>query len=201
MSSAENEGTTLDSRDDERAATSSSLWCYLVELRGQPYAVPDEVDAVLLPLISRLPPIAATPRRLLPPYILGLVGVHGSTDVVVDLGAVLGLPAATAESKQRRLIVIGESSTVPVHAAHAPYRLSFAVDDGFGLIAIDSSALNLDSSASSHLDRGTVVTALGLTTVLMMRNVCARIMADLGSERSWGSYDLEQNHVAHRVAG
>src|SRR5689334_18889570 len=60
-------------------AQSARLWCYLVSLCGQLYAVPDEPGAVLMPHIGRLPAITPLPLGLVPPYVHGLVNVsqHG----------------------------------------------------------------------------------------------------------------------------
>jgi len=160
------------------------LWCYLVVLRGELYAVPDEGHAVSLPYINRLAAVTPLPLGLVPAYVLGLVNVGQNGEVVIDLGAYLGLTGAPAPRELRRLLVIGEQ--VADHGdsggSEDGYRLAFAVDRGHELTTVRPESYGARDGAFT---RGWAGTRYGQAAVLDMAAICADIVRALGAERPW----------------
>lgn len=163
---------------------STRLWCYLVSLRGQLYAVPDEPGAVLMPHIGRLPAITPLPLGLVRPYVLGLVNVSQRGELLVDLAAFLGLAGDPPPAEQRCILLLGESAAEAVDEATGdePYRLAFAVDAGHELAELDSAG---PGPATAGFARELVQTRRGQATLLNMHAICATIVGELGAERPW----------------
>ncbi len=173
-----------DERQGEESAGESPdgrLWCYLARLRGDLYAIPDEESAVLMPYINHLGGVTPLPLGLAPPYVMGLVGVNGYGEVLVDLAAYVGLPGEPP-AEGRRLLVIGERAS----AAPMPYRLAFAVDAGYGLAHLDVGDAP-PHSASGGAVRALIPTERGEAALLEMEAVCRAIIAELGAERPWNA--------------
>lgn len=129
-----------DEDEQEEGTGLERLWCYLVVLRGALYAIPDEEHTVLMPHINRLAAVTPLPLGLVPPYVLGLINVGQNGEVVVDLGAYLGLAGEPPPREQRRLLVIGERGADHRRGRGADdtYRLALAVDGGQGLETVRS---------------------------------------------------------------
>ncbi len=176
----------VDRRRDEEGT--DHLWYYLVVLRGALYAVPDEEHAVLMPYINHLAAVTPLPLGLVPPYVLGLVNVGQNGEVVVDLGAYLGLAGERSPHEQRRLLVIGERGVDHRRGRGAAdaYRLAFAVDGGYGLATARPEFSPATDSEAGRV-RGTVETRHGGAAVLDMAAICADIVRVLGAERSWSA--------------
>jgi chemotaxis signal transduction protein len=165
---------------------SDRLWCYLMSLRGELYAIPDETHTVLLPHISHLPPVTPLPLGLVPSYVLGLANINQRGEVVIDLAAFLCLSGEQGAEEQRRLLVIGEMATHPLFAqpAQEPYRLAFVVDNGYELIQLET--LGHSSEARSFV-RELITTPRGQATLLDMEAICRAVLNDLGAERPWNA--------------
>jgi chemotaxis signal transduction protein len=163
------------------------LWCYLVALRGELYAVPDEARAVLLPHIGRLPRVTPLPFGLVRPCVLGLVNVNQRGEVLIDLAAYLGLPGEPALAEQRCVLVIGESSASGLHDTprQEPYRLAFAVDAGYELAEVECGSRSGDDTGA--LVRDLVQTRRGQAALLDMETICQAIVSELGAERPWNA--------------
>jgi chemotaxis signal transduction protein len=161
------------------------LWCYLVALRGELYAVPDEACAVLMPHISRLPHVTPLPLGLVPPYVLGLVNVNQRGEVLVDLAAYLGLPGEAAPAEQRCMLVIGERGPRRDTSLQDPYRLAFAVDAGYELAEVESGSQRSD--AAGTFVRDLAQTRRGQAALLDMEAICRAIVGELGAERPWNA--------------
>lgn len=164
---------------------SGRLWCYLVSLRGQLFAVPDEPGAVLMPHIGRLPAITPLPLGLVRPYVLGLVNVSQRGELLVDLAAFLGLAGDPPPAEQRCILLIGESAgAADDGTGEEPYRLAFAVDAGHELAELDSAGRG---AATGGFVRELVQTRRGQATLLNMHAICATIVGELGAERPWNA--------------
>lgn len=177
----------VDERDMQlhEGQETRQLWCYVVSLRDQLYAIPDETGAVLMPHIGRLPAITPLPLGLVPPHVLGLANVSQRGEVVIDLAAFLGIPGEPASPEQRCLLVIGESMVEPLNgtARRDPYRLGFAVDAGHELAQLESG--NKGSSGSGMYVRELITARQGQATLLDMEAICTAVAAELGAERPW----------------
>lgn len=167
----------------------SLQWCYVVSLRGQLYAVPDEQAAVLMPHLGRLPAVTPLPLGLVRPYVIGLVNVSQRGEVVTDLAAFLGLAGEPAPAEQRCLLVIGESIVDPVRGEMRsdPYRLAFAVDAGYELVELHISGQRSHDPGTYTYVRELVDTRRGQAALLDMAAICRAIVAELGAERAWGA--------------
>lgn len=161
------------------------LWCYLVALRGDLYAVPDEACAVLLPHISRLPHVTPLPHGLVRPYVLGLVNVNQRGEVLIDLAAYLGLPGEPAPAEQRCMLVIGERSPHRDSSLQDLYRLAFALDAGYELAEVETASRSSD--AAGTFVRDLVQTRRGQAALLDMEAICRAIVGELGAERPWNT--------------
>lgn len=162
------------------------LWCYLVDLRGNLYAIPDEPRTVLLPHISHLPPVTPLPLGLVPSYVLGLANINQRGDVVIDLAAFLSLSGDPVAEEQRRLLVIGEKTAHPLFAqpGREPYRLAFVVDGGYELIQVETSGQGAEGQS---FVRELITTPRGQATLLEMEAICRAVLHELGAERPWNA--------------
>lgn len=177
----------IEQQRESEEQQAGRLWYYLVSLRGQLYAVPDEAGAVLMPHIGRLPVVTPLPRGLVRPYVLGLVNVSQRGEVAIDLAAFLGIAGEAAPDEQRCLLVIGESGADGDDgAAHRdPYRLAFAVDAGYELTELED-AEQVQGIAGAFV-RALVNTRRGQASLLDMETICASIIGELGAERPWNA--------------
>jgi chemotaxis signal transduction protein len=172
-----------DTAVHEAEATQASLWCYLVSLGGQLYALPDDDRTVLLPFISDVPQVTPLPQGLVPPYVMGLINVAQRGELLADLPRLLGLrtgPLAPSMSEGRRIVVIGEARPPEVDE----YRLAFAVDYGYELLEATR------RMPAGHHPLGAFVhevidTPRGEAALLDMEAVCNTLLRDLGAERRW----------------
>jgi chemotaxis signal transduction protein len=182
-----------DEDEQEEGTGLERLWCYLVVLRGALYAIPDEEHTVLMPHINRLAAVTPLPLGLVPPYVLGLINVGQNGEVVVDLGAYLGLAGEPPPREQRRLLVIGERGADHRRGRGADdtYRLALAVDGGQGLETVRSEG-GLASASGSPFVRGTVETRYGGAALLDMAAICADIVRALGAGRPWSAPAKDQ---------
>jgi chemotaxis signal transduction protein len=161
----------------------ASLWCYLVLLGGQLFALPDDDRTVLLPFIGPLPQVTPLPLGLVPPYVIGLVNVAQRAELLIDLARLLGLrdaPLAATAAEGRRVVVVGE--TTPPE--NEEYRLAFAVDQGFELVEI-THGMPVDDHALGEFVREMVSTPRGEAALLNMEAVCNQGLRDFGAERTW----------------
>lgn len=72
----------------EQGAEDETSSVLVVGLRGALYGFPQAGPAILLPWLQRYRP--ATPLPAVPHWILGLLSVQGTVQVVIDLGQFLG---------------------------------------------------------------------------------------------------------------
>jgi chemotaxis signal transduction protein len=169
-------------RDHAATGVPGEIWCYLVALDGQVYALPDDDRTVLLPFISAVPPITSLPRALVPAYVLGLMNVAQRGEVVVDLARLLDLrttPPPVNNTDSRRVIVVGEAWP----PSSGAYRFAFVVDQGFELAQVSPN--QQDPPAMHAYERAMVATPRGSAVLLDMEAVCNTILRDLGANRAW----------------
>lgn len=165
------------------ASTTRQVWCYLVSLRGALYALPDEPGAPLLPHINRLGHVTPLPVGLAPPYVLGLVNMGQQGELMVDLGAYLGLPGERGDDDLRRQLLVGEQ---PPRGSHDAYRLAFVVDTGYELTPLACADEDGGHGAGNYV-RELIDTPRGTAAVLDMAAICADIVRALGTERAWSA--------------
>lgn len=172
----------------EAESPGAPLWCYLVSLSGQLYALPDDDHTVLLPFISDVPQVTPLPQGLIPPYVLGLINVAQRGELLVDLPRLLGLrngPLAPSMNEGRRIVVIGEA--IPPETDE--YRLAFAVDHGYELLQVAERMPTQDHPLGAFVHE-VVETPRGTAALLDMEAVCNTLLGDLGSERLWNEAPL-----------
>jgi chemotaxis signal transduction protein len=172
----------------EAEITQEPLWCYLVSLGGQLYALLDNDHTVLLPFISEVPHVTPLPQGLVPPYVLGLINVAQRGELLVDLPRLLGLrngPLAPSMAEGRRIVVIGEVSPPEVYE----YRLAFAVDFGYELMEVTQRIPTRDHPLDAFVHE-LVDTPRGEAALLDMEAVCNALLGDLGAERVWNETPL-----------
>jgi chemotaxis signal transduction protein len=172
----------------EAEIAQESLWCYVVSLGGQLYALPDDDRTVLLPFIGEVPQVTPLPQGLVPSYVLGLINVAQRGELLVDLPRLLGLrsgPLAPSMTEGRRIVVIGE-----VHPPEIDeYRLAFAVDYGYELLEVTQRVPTRDHPLGAFVHE-IVDTTRGEAALLDMEAVCNALLGDLGAERLWNETPL-----------
>ena len=174
----------VEERSDQGThAAPAPVWCYVVSLAGQLFALPDDARTVILPFISAVPPVTPLPAGLAPPYIMGLINVAQRGELLIDLPRLLDLrdgPLPLSMAESRRVVVVGEGIPPESDA----YRLAFAVDYGYELLE----GTPRDTAVRHPLGddvRTILSTARGEAALLDLERICNRVLREMDATRLW----------------
>jgi hypothetical protein len=165
------------------ATVADSVWCYVVSLAGQLFALPDDANTIILPFISTVPPTTPLPAGLAPSYAMGLINVAQHGELLIDLPRLLDLrdaPLPPSMAEGRRVVVVGEGNPPAVDA----YRLAFAVDYGYELLEGIRQGLPAPHPLGPYV-RDLLSTSRGDAALLDLELLCNRVLQDMEATRLW----------------